>query len=183
MNRKLLGGILVITLIVKPSIFTVEILAYEMFRANKQAIQIMQKKDDEYEKTLKEVDSIDVDRIIFNIENNANNIKNLLQEKNKVVSNVQALMDLRSYEKTNLSELQITAFQEFTSCYQQEVVKLEATLNSLQETDFLLVRNEILKTESDYNIILSELQVISEKQYEVIYSLNSIIDAGNEVIG
>lgn len=177
--NKIVGGLLVVTLLSNPSIRKFDFLAYTVFKAETVIIAGIKK---EQEDSSRELTPSDVDDILEDIEKNSRNINVLLKAKYNIIGKIQSMMNLKAYTKTVMNDYQINTFQEFNSYYEAESKNLCRTLKVIEDEKIENAKKEILKIDSDYNAVYSELKTINDYQYDAIYNLNNLIDMGSKTL-
>ena len=184
MKKTIISGVVFMLVISNPLVSNIEVFAYEILKVN---FVISERTDedeaiDDIENNDKEVDAMSVDNLISNLDSNTREINDLLKEKKTIVENVRNMMDLRVVTKAELSENQISQFQEFSSCYQKENQVIKTALRNISANDLIDVKNEMLQTQSDFGFIYDKLSTINSYQFDAIYSLKSIINTGTKTL-
>lgn len=170
-----IGGLLVLSLLSRPTCESIKYAAYDVFKEKNQIICVI-KKDIQ---GLGKEDTKEIDNVMKDIEYQSRNIKSLLKEKNKVFGKIQTALDLRVYSKKPMSENEIDNFNAFTGFYEQERSVLTETFKKIDYAKELTVaKNEMLHKDTDYDLILKELSEINKYQGDAIHSLNKMIEYG-----
>jgi hypothetical protein len=169
--NKIIGGLLVVSLLSRPAIFNVEYLAYQVLKAQSQIICVIKKSDEDETEDVK-----DINKILTDIDENSRCITSLLKEKRKLVDKIQTRMDLLAYTKTTLNEFQIISFAEFSAIYKNENMALHNTMTKIEDNkEITKVKKEFMKKESDTNFIYNQLKEIMNYQLEAMQTLRSIV--------
>ena len=181
---QIVGGLLVLTLLSRPVAIKIDYIAYEILRSQTQIMQTLKKGD--IVKNLhsdEEGEADKIEELIANIDSNTRSIMGLLKEKNKVVGQLETSLDIRAYAKKTLDEAQIQKLSAFSALYSEKGEALRNSLQKIEEKQNLnLVKKEILHTDSDLNYIYKELKELSDYQDEALYSLQSIVLSGAEIL-
>ena len=167
------------TLLTNPALMKNDFMAYQIFHEQAKIIAIVKKEQEEQEK---ELDALDVGDMLDDIDKNARSINTLLKDKYNIFGRLLAIMNLKAYTKTVMSEYQITAFQEFNTYYEQESEKVNQKLQAIEERQIEIAKKEILKRDSDYSSVYKELKTLNDYQYDAIFDLNNIVEQGNRTL-
>lgn len=169
--RKIIGGLLVVSLLSRPAILNVSYLAYQVLKVQNQIICVS-KRDEEEEI----IEATDIDDVLAEIENNKRVITTLLKEKEKFVAKIQSLMDVFSYSKITLKEEQMKTFGDFSDNYSSQNVELHNIIVKLEDdTEINKVKKEFFKKDTNLRIIYTNLKKILNYQLQAIKVLENII--------
>lgn len=178
--KKIIGGLLVVSLLSGPAAVKVNLYAYELIKNQHQIIYVLKKNVDPRDKITK---AADVDEAMKALEQNTRTIKTLLKDKNRIVGKIQTALDLRAYAKSPLDESQVNAFADFTALYAEEGGQLQDALTYIDDNkDLMTAKKEILHNQTDYEVVLREINAISDSQSNAIDRLTNIIGAGEAVL-
>jgi hypothetical protein len=177
--NKIVGGLLVVTLLSNPSIMKFDFLAYTIYKAETVIITGVKKEQERIEQA---VTSSDVDGILSDIDKNTRSIRGLLKDKYNLISKIQSIMNLKAYTKTVMSDYQIDTFQKFNRYYEIESKNLTETLDNIENEKIATAKWELLKTDASFQTVYQELKLINDSQYDAIYNLSNIIERGTKTL-
>lgn len=173
--NKIIGGLLVATLMSNSPLARADFISYQILQAQTVIIAGIQKEREEREK---ELEVSDLNEMLDDIDKNSREINTLLKNKYDIISKIKSILNLKAHTKTNMNDYQISAFQEFNSCYCRESEIVNKTLDSIETKQIEKVKKELCKNNSNYASIYERLKTICDCQYDAIYNLNRIIDMG-----
>ena len=178
--RKIIGGLLVISLLSRPSLLKIDYIAYEIYKASGLIIKNIRSIQ---EKTEKEVGLEDVDMAFESIDKNSKGISKLLKDLNNVMGKMNTVMQLKSMTKEVMSEEQVSAFQGFSQYYNEETGVLNETLSTISnKMELKNIKLEIASESTDCEEVYNQLKIISDHQYDAIININKIITAAEDTI-
>ncbi len=176
--KKIIGGILMISLLSQCYVYVFandRVIASKMFNAAQKAYYISLKSNNSRQSELTSEES--VNDLIEKIDINLRKMFSLIKEKNNNLSKIKTAMDLKQQCRVAMTEQQVTGFQDFNSFYNEENKKLTFTLNKIDELKgFKEVQKEILKNQSDFDVMIHSLDEMVAYQTDAISSLDKIID-------
>ncbi len=171
--NKIIGGLVVATLLSNPSITKNDLIAYRVFQAQSVILAGIRKEQEEREPSM-----LDVDDMLEDIDKNSREINTLLQNKYDIFGKIKSILNLKAYTKTVMSDYQIDVYCKFNECYCTESENINKTLNEIEKKHIESVKKEIFRNESNFTAIYKELKTINDCQYDAIFNLNKIIDMG-----
>jgi len=175
--NKIIGGLLVATLLARPALLKVDFIAYEIYKAQTQLLAVVRGME---EQELHIIVEKDIDEILTDIDQNKRQIHRLLKDKNNVYGQIQTVMQLKAVSRTSLSEEQIVVYKRYVECYTNERQLLADTLSEVNER--LDITVDIAKHDIDYSFVYKKLKAVSDSQYDAICNLNSIIDMSQRTL-
>jgi hypothetical protein len=178
--NKIIGGLLVIALLSKPSVLKVDYLAYEIFKIQSNIIKVITK---EFENKEKQDITRDINDLLIDNDDNTRTITSLIKEKNFTSGKIKTMMELKAMAKIPFEEKQITGFTAFTNQYSLLSKSISDNLKKIEsKKDLRMVTSEILHNDSSLDIIFNELKEINEIQWETIQDLNSVVDCAERTL-
>jgi len=178
--NKIIGGLLVATMLARPALLRVDFIAYEVYKAHTQLLAIVRKYEEE---RLQIVVEQDIDNILTDIDTNKRCIRRLLQDKNQVYGQIQTAMQLKAMSRTRMTEAQITVYRQFAEGYHREQAHLADQLVQLDEKfELHAVQKEIVRPNADFDFLYKELKGLSDCQHDAIFNLNHIIEFGRRTL-
>jgi len=177
--NKLIGGLLILSLLGRPALLRVDYIAYEFYKSNSVIISFLKKdnvvieEDDEEEK---------IDELMKVIDDNKRYISDLVSQKNKVVDNLDDIMRQKAMARQTLNNEFILEFQQFNELYNAEKNTVESSIDVLSNADFNGIQQEMLHTETDYEYIVAEFEEVIESQNSIISFLEGLINKGKQTL-
>ena len=178
--NKVIGGLLILTLLSRPAIIRVDYIAYEVFKSNNILINYLRKNDIHEIESEKEEDRIDI--LMTEIDYNKRAINTLMKEKKQIVADLEKAMKNKAIAREILSEEFILEFKEFNELYEREKSAIQADINAMANTDFNSIQKEILHTETDYEYIVAEFEQLTKCQNSIISFLKDLVSKGNQTL-
>lgn len=177
--RTIIGGLLVVSLLSRPSVMNFALWAYDALNKDNKIICVLKSDDDNFDpQTAREIDGM-----LVSIEENTRDITGLLKEKNKVLGKLETTLDLKRYAKEFLDDNQMDQYARFMSYVDVEKQELRKSLQKIDDAKYLSdAKNELLHTDVDYEFVYNELQTINKYQNEAINTLNGMIAQGTDVL-
>lgn len=176
--KKVIGGLLVASLLSHPSLLRFDAIAYEILKSQQKIIYAIQKEKAPDESEIKKIEDS-----LAAIGDNSREITELMKDKKKTVAKIQTALDLKAYTRSSMNEEQIALFRTFHSNMNEEASILQEALQKIDnKKDLALAKKEILHTNADYELIYRELNEIAEHQRDVVFSLNNMIDCGQKTL-
>ena len=161
--KRYIGGLLLVTIMLSgPSLLNdsaYNVLPYEN-------VQFIIKRD--------EITPEDIDNLMKAINKNRKTISNLLKTKNEGVQDLQDILRKKADKKEILSPDQIFAYQEFSDFYEEAGAELSASMMALKEKMSVTPLQEVLKPNTNLNILYNALGSIVSLQERVIVLLQAI---------
>jgi len=177
--NKIIGGLLVATLLARPALLRVDFVAYEIYKAHSRLIAIVRKEDEQ----LQVIEEKDIDEILTNIDTNKRHIVRLMKDKNRVYGQIQMTMQTKAMSRERMTEEQIDAYRQFTQRYGQEQAALNDQMAKMDAAiDLHETQKEISKLDTDINYLYKELKGLHDRQHETIFSLSGIIDMSKQTL-
>ncbi|MDL2248255.1 hypothetical protein LJB89_00995 [Tyzzerella sp. OttesenSCG-928-J15] len=177
--NKLIGGLLIISLLSRPAILRVDFIAYEFFKSNTVIINSLKKEDLYIEE---ESDDEVINNLMDTIDGNKRTIDNLMEEKRTIVANLDNVMKEKAVTRQALNSEFILEFQEFNKIYNEERGDVEYNIDTLNSTDFTAIQQNMLHNEVDYSYIIAEFEEVIESQNKVITFLESLVNKGKDTL-
>lgn len=178
--KKIIGGLLVAALVSRPSVLSVDVFAYEIYKAQHNIIALVRKYSDESEDKL---EAADVDFVFNEIDEGKRKITLLLKDKYNLYGKIQNVMYLKANTKVKMTEEQIATYKQFSDYYNSELDSLNKSLEEMEaQLNLKDVQMEIYKENSSYKYMYTALKAISDKQADIICKLASIIDMGHKTL-
>jgi len=178
--NKLLGGLLILTLMGRPAIIKVDYIAYEFLKSNDIIINYLRKNDileirqeDEEEK---------IRFLMKEIDDNKRAINTLIKEKKQIVENLEGTMKNKAAARDTLSEEFILEFREFNQLCTEKSDCIHEDIDALINMDFNDIQKEMLHSETDYAYIIAEFEQLSENQENIISFLRRVVSKGNRTL-
>ena len=177
--NKFIGGLLVATLLARPTLLRVDFIAYEIYRAHSRLIAIVRKYEDEQ---LQIIEERDIDELLVDIDTNKQHILRLTKHKNRVFAQIQTTMQEKAKSRERMTDEQINAYQQFTTQYSSQTDELNQTFTQMNiQTKLHETKKEIAKKDTDFSKLYRELKAVNDSQYETIFNLNGLIEAGQRI--
>jgi hypothetical protein len=176
--NKIIGGLLVLSLLGRPAILRIDYVAYEFYKSNRIIIDYV-RKNDEY--ILNERDG-DVDRLFKDMSFNKTYIDRLSEEKNSLVRDIKNLMHTKARQKKAFSDEFICELKTFNDLYDRERGEVKNSINQIEDFDTNGIQQEILHKDINYDYILSEFEHVIKSQNKVIAFLEGVIYSGRRAL-
>jgi len=172
--NKVIGGLLVATLLCRPALLRVDFIAYEVFKAQSRLFEIVRKYEED---ELRVIEEKDIDEVLADIDKNRQKIIRLLRDKNHVYGQIQTVMQAKAIAREPMTEEQIDMFQNFTENYEQKQSVLEEKLTEMDDK-FVLeeIKHEIIRVDSDFDFLYKELKQLNECQHDTIFNLHGMLE-------
>lgn len=167
----IVGGLLVLSFLTRPSISKSESTAYNLIYPNTEIVSLYKKK------TSNSKSDIDIiNQLIDNISDSRREITYQLKKKFKASANLKVKMDLLSMTKATLTDNQIKEYRKFVSLCKEEELKLLAVTETAKSNDnFEVIKDEIcLNNACNTSTIIGEFKRLFSYQQEQIYLIKSI---------
>ena len=178
--NKVIGGLLVATLLCRPALLRVDFIAYEVFKAQSRLFEIARKYEED---ELQVIEEKDIDDILTDIDSNRQHIVRLLRDKNQVYGQIQTVMQAKAIARDAMSETQIDAYRVFTDQYEQAQGSLEVQLTEMDKQFTLKeTTKEIIRVDSDFNFLYQELKNLNDCQYDTIFNLHGLIEMARKAL-
>ena len=178
--NKVIGGLLILTLLGRPAIIKVDYIAYEILKSNDIIINYLRKNDVLEIEIEKEEDKISL--LMQEIDENKRQINTLVGEKKQIVASLENTMKTKAMSREILSEEFILEFKEFNELYAEERNSVQAEINAIINTDFNSIQKEILHNETDYEYIIAEFEQLAYSQNSIILFLKNLVNKGNQTL-
>ena len=178
--NKVIGGLLILTLLGRPAIIKVDYIAYEILKSNDIIINYLRKNDILGIEIEKEEDKISF--LMQEIDENKRQINTLIKEKKQIVASLDNAMKSKVMSKQILSEEFILEFKEFNELYAEEKIAVQAEMDAIINTDFNSIQKEMLHNEMDYEYIIAEFEQLAYSQNSVISFLKNLVNKGNQTL-
>ena len=164
----LIGGLLVVSLLTRPSICKSEKIAYELLKPTSQIVLVS--------KEAEEDGSTSINNTLKEISDNARDIKFLFKERRKLVEKIHIRMDVLAIARMQLTSEQMDSFKDFHCYHEENSLKLQEAVELCDNKHELdKVKREVLKRDSDISFIHATLKKIINYQLEAIYILREMI--------
>jgi len=178
--NKVIGGLLVATLLCRPALLRVDYIAYEVYKAQSRLFEIVRKYEED---ELRVIEEKDIEEILTDIDTNRQHIVRLLRDKNNVYGQIQTVMQAKAMAREPMTKEQIDAFQEFTTQYDQKQSSLEERLCEMDERFALKeTKMEIIRVDTDFDFLYKELKGLNDCQYDTIFSLHGMIEMAKKAL-
>lgn len=172
--KKIIGGLLVISFLSRPSLLRFDYIAYEIYKASGQILKNIMSIQETAEK---KIEPADVDMAFESVGKNSKGISKLLKDLNNVMGKMNTVMQLKSIANDTMSEEQITTLHDFSEYYNTEAEALNDTLSIISEKIVLKdVKLAIMQEDTDHKQVYDELKTISDHQYDAMVGINNIIN-------
>ena len=178
--NKVIGGLLILTLLGRPAIIKVDYLAYEVFKSNDSLINYLRKNDIFKTEQGKEEDRISL--LMKEIDENKRQINTLVEEKKQIVASLEGVMKTKVMNREILSEEFMLEFKEFNELYAEKRDSIQSEVEMLINTDFNSIQKEILHNETDYEYIVAEFGQLADSQNSIISFLKSLVSKGSQTL-
>ena len=178
--NKVIGGLLILTLLGRPAIIEADYIAYEIFKSNDIIINYLRKNDILEIEQGKEDERISL--LMKEIDDNKRQINKLVKEKKEIVASLESAMKTKAASREILSEEFILEFKEFNELYAEEKTAVQAKLDEVINTDLNAIQKEMLHSETDYEFIIAEFEQLSESQNSIISFLSNLVNKGNQTL-
>lgn len=176
---KFLGSIIIMLVLVQPVMsehnYDPRNIAVHIFQEYKEysALDIIKKEEESDEKT----------DIVFDLSENMDKITKLIKNKDEIVQKVKSVMNGKVASQENMTQEQITEFQQFSNEIQENNGVLTIALNQIYENkDLKKLQQAIMQEDIDYYQVQEELAKIQNAQELAVNTLKSMISAGNRVL-
>ena len=178
--NKIIGGLLVATMLARPALLRVDFIAYEVYKAHTQLLAIVRKFEEEQ---LQVVVEQDIDDILTDIDTNKRHIHRLLCDKNHIYGQIQTAMQLKAIAHAQMTEAQISIYRQFAEDYDREQTHLADRLVAIDEKlEQHTLQKEIARPNTDFDFLYKELKDLSDSQYDAIFNLNHMIELGQQTL-
>ena len=124
----------------------------------------------------------EVSLLFDDIDKNSKDINSLLVDKYNIIGKIHAIMNLRAYSKTRLTDAQILQYVDFNKVYGEELNAVNENLGKIESINLESAKLELLKPDADIDSLVNELREISSSQTTAISSLTNIIDVGSKTL-
>jgi hypothetical protein len=176
--KKIIGGLLLLSLLSRPSILRIDFIAYEFYRSNQVLIESI-KRNESLLNTDKEEE---VDRLMEDIDTNKRYIERLNYEKNAIIQDMENLMYVKSKSKEAMSGAFILQFREFNELYTLERGDALEHIESIKKLDLTDIQQEILHNDMNIDYILAAFKACVDSQKKIIGFLERVIHAGKRTL-
>ncbi len=175
--KRIIGGLLVVSLLSKPNFVCVSALAYDIFTEDNKLVCVIKKEPEEINAGIV---IAEINETLKEIQNNSKIINELLIEKNKIMCKIDTSLNLMRYAKKTLNDEQIKTYKTFMEKYYSETEAIKKSLEAIDKKKNLnAVKNEVLHNNiCDYAIAYDELKAMKDCQDDVILRLESVIENG-----
>ncbi|WP_250278909.1 hypothetical protein [[Clostridium] colinum] len=161
----ILNSIMLFSLISTP-IDKFDLKSYRLYTNNKKI----------YKKENQKIESEDINNIITEIDSNFNIISNLLTEKKQISNDISLKFNNKIKNKEKLSEEQMNYFKEYNDIISEEEKNISTYTSKINnKKEMISLKNELISTENNFNIIYKKLTNILNNQIKAIASLYKII--------
>ena len=178
--NKVIGGLLILTLLGRPAIIKVDYIAYEILKSNDIIINYLRKNDILEIEIEKEEDKISL--LMQEIDENKRQINTLIKEKKQIVASLENAMKTKAMSREMLSEEFILEFKAFNELYAEEKFSVQAEIDAIINTDLNSIQKEILHNETDYQYIVAEFEQLANSQNSIISFLKNLVGKGNQTL-
>lgn len=170
---KVIGGIIVISLLTTSPLKKTDYKASQIIELNDEIISAV--KNDNIEALYHE----SINTLMTKANENNININSLLVHKTDLVDKIQNIMDTSAQSNVYFTEEQIIKFSEFTNVYMEERENLQSKLESLYEdTDLKSLQQQLLSSDINYDDIVNKLYKLVNNQEEAKQVLEKLVDTG-----
>jgi len=177
--KKIIGGLLVMTILTSPSYVAKADGGFDMLRALRSPVYVVWAAVDN-----NDANSLDaINQKMSAIDANRRRISVLLDNRNQMLAQIQTKMDFYSQTRAALPPEKINAFANFMSYSADAWPQIKSSLNEIGEPgNFSGVSGEIMSDDTDYEYISVELSDMLAAQESVTGKLNAYIGKGNELL-
>lgn len=176
--KKAIGGLLVVSLLTSPHPIDLNYMAYLALKNQNKVMYVQFINDEDTE-----AKPGDIDQAMAGMEENSRTITSLLKERSAALTKLEAKMDLLSHAGVTLNGEQMTNYAEFMSKYHEDAIEFNGLLKSMEGAKNLnIVQKEILNEDTDYNLVIDQLNRIIDTQHLAIDNLSRTVLEGETLL-
>ncbi len=174
MKNTLIGGLLVVSLLTRPSVSSKENNAYEMIYPSTQIVCVLKKEQD---------DNLDIEDKLNAIYENSVNIKQLIKQRESIVGQIQTKLDLLAYENAELTSTQVNSFVGFCDYCKKDSNNINSNIEYIEnQNEISEVKKELFKINSNLNFVYQKLKEFIEIQLITISLLKEFVSIASNTL-
>lgn len=176
--NKIIGGLLVLSMLSRPGIIKVDYFAYEIYKSNASIINYLKRT----EAPVLNYDKEEIDMIMTEIDNNKRQITELVELKNDSLKQMDSILKEKSVKKVLLTSEQMEKFAAFSKFYSTRSENVREKMDYVSSDDLNDIQQQVLHNDINYRYIYEKFEGIAKNQNEIIDYLTVIINEANDTI-